>query len=135
MAARNLRRQPRRAIQPATRMVRSTRVIRQPAVPRQVPRAQPRFRKIGKVHHASNQLFDFSVQKIENSRNSKDQQVLLGQKDKITKQIVWRVMSTQEYNRRFAKRTPKGVVSMLAQHPDIFMHVGHAVIKNLAHFI
>lgn len=135
MALRNLRRQTRGTIQPAARMVRPSRVIRRPAVPRRAPRPQPRYKKVGKVYHASNQFYDFSVQKIQNTKNIKDEQVVLGQKDKISKQVVWRVMSKQDYNRRFASRTPKGVVSMLAQHPDVFMHVGHAIIKNLSHFV
>ncbi len=135
-------RNPRMARTPTPfRFIRGGRPV---ARPRSVEKPQVRYKRIGAVVRASNPQFNFSIRTIQNSQ-TKAVRVLFGRTSKQTKRTEWRIMSIRDYNREFAKKAPgKGEkkiqiltssATMLAQHPDIFSHLGHELLKSAVHIV
>jgi hypothetical protein len=93
--------------------------------------------------------YAFIVQRVR-SIQTKKERVLIERISRETGERDWRIMSESEYRTRFmkkdtnaknpnAKETKIQVLtasaSMLAKHPDAFMHLGHELAKNAAHLI
>lgn len=115
--------------------------------PRPTVRAQPRYKRVGKVQRASSPLYNFTVRTIRDIRTG-EKQVLIGRTHRTgpnTGKTDWRMMSIIEYNTTIATRKNgknEGKIqvltasaSMLAKHPDAFMHVGHELAKNAVHLL
>lgn len=107
-----------------------------------IVRTQPLYRRIGKVQRASSPLYNFTVRTIREIRTG-GKQVLIGRTHRTgpnAGKTDWRMMSIIEYKERFMKKDARGKeaklhvlttsASMLAKHPDAFLHVGHELAKS-----